>query len=186
MLTRRDFGKLALAGLPAATVIRESRVDLWRHSTGEAELADRGRSNRHDHLQLSQPAGSERRGHAQIRRRIGHQCDRADGWTRRELCRRSGSRWRRWWWGRWRQGRRRAGSGSCSGTRCGRLCSSVSVACCWGVGRSACPGACRSRPGRWSWRDDARAARGARGAGQQAEGWRTSVSMDPFKKLRKM
>ena len=88
--TRREFGKLALAGLPAAAVLGSSESIFGALRAGrEAELADQRRADRHDHLQLSQHARSERGSDAQVHRRLRHQRDRADGRTGRELCRRA-------------------------------------------------------------------------------------------------
>ena len=77
--TRREFGKLALAGLPAAAVLGRTESHLRRVRAGEAELADQRRADRHDHLQLSQHDGSDRRSYAQVHPRLRHQRDRVDG-----------------------------------------------------------------------------------------------------------
>ena len=196
MLTRREFGKLALAGLPAATVLgRASRSSAPFAQAKPNSLIER-RSDRHDHLQLSQHAGSERRSDAQIHRRIRHQCDRADGRAGRELCRRArmpaaaaavaavggpGGRW--------------AGSGLALQRR--PACEAPQAPGSWNgqpcwrrgpVGRARRGCAVRARP-------EVAAAAASMTPEQQAaqqeqadklKAWRTSVSMEPFKKLRKM
>ena len=152
MLSRREFGKLALASVPAATVLGGSDL-LHRVRAGEAQLEDRGRADRHDHLQLPQHARSERRGDAPVHPRLRHQRGRVDGRTDRELRGRAdaggrGGGRRTWSGGGAPGGPGGAGRGrAVNAARCRRNCRPGATQGCVERHRVRDPGAGRRRGG---------------------------------------
>ena len=118
MLTRREFGKYALATLPAATVVGSTGMLRALAQAKPNSLVDGVQIGAITYSFRSMPDQSAE-ATLQLHRRVRHQRRRDDGRTGRELCRHSDGAAARWRAGGWRWRSRTGWRRSRSWRRCG-------------------------------------------------------------------